>query len=75
MCGEHCVDCSCPEKPDRCTPTSLRDACNVIDNLLTCLTIILMNDEYQAYHKQPHLDLVMDIQSKIGFIERGLQEI
>lgn len=75
MCGHHCTECSCPEKPDYCSPTDLRDRCNVIRDLLTLLLILLENQEYRNHVGCPHMTLVLDIKEKVEFIEQKLQEL
>ena len=75
MCGEHTLDCECNKESVTCSPTELRDKCNNINHLLTCLLIILQGDEYRAYNGSPHLTLILDIHEKVKEIEEKLRNI
>lgn len=57
------------------TLTSLRDKCNRLDGLLTCLQLVVSTDEFKRYHSEPHAYLFSTISEGIQEIETELKRI
>ena len=88
-CGEHAVDCVCNER-DVCkcctphdhnlgdqvlSPVAMRDLCDRLLGLMSCLTIVVEEKGFKDWIKKPHLDLIFTIEDGIKKIEESLRYV
>jgi len=77
-CGEHTTDCTCNERrrdAEHLSPTAMRDKCDRILGLISCLQMIIEDCDYKAWTKKPHLDLIFSIEDEIKVLEKNLRYV